>query len=179
LKRAQLYLLLPALFTLAVLSGCAYITGEAITLPVSSPAPKEIVKTSAPILQWVWSRNESGHAIIIDRRTHQQIKDVTPFDALGIIISSSDTRNPVVIDVRTPGEFANGHISGALNIDFNATSFRENVAKLDKTKLYIIYCQSGMRSAAARNIFKELGFQSVINVTGGIKELQETGFLTK
>ena len=56
-----------------------------------------------------------------------------------------------VIDVRTPGEFAEGHIPGAKNIDYRNRNFRKRIGKLDKSKEYLVHCRSGGRSAAASN----------------------------
>jgi len=164
----------PALFftlvALAVaLSGCAYITGEAITVPVSSPVTKDALKTSVSPPRWVWGGGDLGYATVVDRQTHQKIRDVTAYEAFGIVGVSSSLTNPVIIDVRTPEEFASGYIwRYTLNIDFNSPNFREDIAKLDKNKTYIIYCQSGIRSAAARDVFEKLGFQGAINVIGGM-----------
>lgn len=79
------------------------------------------------------------------------------------------TKNTVVIDVRTPGETAAGVIEGVdLFIDFNSPNFASEVAKLDKAKTYVIYCRSGGRSAAASQVFIDKGFKSVYNLAGGI-----------
>src|SRR5689334_11716811 len=48
--------------------------------------------------------------------------------------------NSVILDVRTPSEFARGHIPGAVNIDWNAKNFTENVAALDKSYIYLVHC---------------------------------------
>ena len=71
---------------------------------------------------------------------------------------SADT---VVIDVRTPGEYAAGHLEGALNIDVQASDFDSQVAALPTDGDYVVYCRSGSRSAAAASRLAELGFTSV------------------
>ena len=72
-----------------------------------------------------------------------------------------------LIDVRTPGEYTNGKINDAVNIDFFDAEFENNLNKLDKTKLTLIYCQSGGRSAKALSKMKELGFVHVLELEGG------------
>ena len=67
----------------------------------------------------------------------------------------------VVLDVRTEKEFAAGHIPGATNFNINATDFDEKLAKLDKTKSYLVHCAPGVRSARASEKMKRAGFQSV------------------
>jgi 3-mercaptopyruvate sulfurtransferase SseA len=52
----------------------------------------------------------------------------------------------VVLDVRTPEEFAAGHIAGASNVDLNSATFATAVAKLDPKLPYFVYCHSGNRS---------------------------------
>jgi rhodanese-related sulfurtransferase len=73
-----------------------------------------------------------------------------------------------VLDVRTPAEYASGHIAGAQNIDWeNPSSFSAEIAKLDKTKEYIVYCRSGNRSVQASKYLEAQGFTNVSNVLGG------------
>lgn len=77
-------------------------------------------------------------------------------------------KDTVVIDVRTPGEFAQGHIPGARLINLYDTAFSEKIAQLDKSKNYYINCRSGSRSAMACRKMQKLGFENVWNVSGGI-----------
>lgn len=72
----------------------------------------------------------------------------------------------VIIDVRTPGEFASNHIKGAINIDFYASDFKEKISKLDTSKDYKVYCRSGNRSGQSVNLMKSLGFKNVENIGG-------------
>ncbi|TNE81854.1 MAG: rhodanese-like domain-containing protein [Bacteroidetes bacterium] len=77
--------------------------------------------------------------------------------------------NVVVIDVRTPGEVQSGYIEGAdLFINLNGGSFEAEIAKLDKSKSYLVYCRSGGRSTTAANIMTQNGFTQVYNLNGGI-----------
>jgi phage shock protein E len=73
----------------------------------------------------------------------------------------------IILDVRTPAEFAEGAIKGAINIDVNASNFKEKVSTLDKEKSYLIYCRSGMRSVKACNLMAENGFNKMFNLLGG------------
>lgn len=77
--------------------------------------------------------------------------------------------NTFVIDVRTPGEVAEGYISGTKYfIDFNSGNFTAEIQKLDKSKSYILYCRSGGRSSKAASIMINNGFQQVYNLSGGV-----------
>ena len=73
----------------------------------------------------------------------------------------------VVLDVRTPAEFAKGHIEGATNIDVMAPDFASRVGKLDKSKTYLVNCAAGVRSARACKQMGELDFPSLVNLKGG------------
>jgi rhodanese-related sulfurtransferase len=80
-----------------------------------------------------------------------------------------------VLDVRTPDEFASGHIENSINVDFRNSSFQENILMLDKTKNYAVYCASGVRSGKAADVMKEQGFASVYTLEGGIKTWKDKG----
>lgn len=77
-------------------------------------------------------------------------------------------RNSIVLDVRTRNEFKSGHISNALNIDIYSSGFRDVIDKLDKSKTYLIYCQSGSRSNSALKYMKSIGFENIFHLDGGI-----------
>ena len=81
----------------------------------------------------------------------------------------------VVLDVRTPGEFSEGHIGDAVNIDFYEASFRSDLDGLDKDLPYALYCRSGNRSGQALTMMRELGFTDVRELSGGIVAWLEAG----
>lgn len=71
-----------------------------------------------------------------------------------------------LIDVRTPKEYAEGHIGNAINIDVNAPDFRQKISRLDRTKTLAVYCRSGKRSKKAAQIAEGCGFR-VIELNNG------------
>jgi len=79
-----------------------------------------------------------------------------------------------VIDVRTPAEYASGHVDGADNLDVSAATFERQLQGLDRSEEYIVYCQSGNRSAGAAEKMADLGFAEVVDA-GGILELETAG----
>ena len=79
----------------------------------------------------------------------------------------------VVLDIRTPEEFAAGHIAGATNINFRAADFEKALTALDKKQTYVLHCASGNRSTQASPTFNKLGFSSVCHLDGGIKAWQK------
>lgn len=80
-----------------------------------------------------------------------------------------------VLDVRSPEEFASGHLAGAQNIDFHDDAFQDSVAKLDKTKPYLVHCASGRRSAKTRDMMKKLGFTRIYHLDGGLTAWKAAG----
>lgn len=102
------------------------------------------------------------------------VKNVTPEEAHDLLMLSSKFVH--IIDVRTPEEYAGGHLAGAVNIDYSSADFKEIINKLDKNATYLVYCRTGSRSAAASAIMLELGFKDIYNMTGGITDWQAAGY---
>lgn len=75
----------------------------------------------------------------------------------------------IIIDVRTKGEYAGGHIKGSVNIPLNTLA--GNLGKIKKDRPVITCCASGMRSASAKSVLKSNGFKEVYN-GGGWSSLQ-------
>ena len=80
-----------------------------------------------------------------------------------------------VLDVRTPAEFAGGHLEGAQPADING-DFEQAVAALDRSAPYAVYCRSGNRSATAVAVMKDLGFTNAWHLDGGIGAWQAAGY---
>jgi rhodanese-related sulfurtransferase len=93
-------------------------------------------------------------------------------EAYELIQKHSGNADFIILDVRTPGEFAEGHIEKALNKDFYADTFRNALDGLDRNKTYLVYCRSGSRSRSALGVMKELGFRNVYNMAGGFLKWQ-------
>lgn len=83
------------------------------------------------------------------------------------LLQSSD--NIQVLDVRTAEEFAEGHIEGAVNIDYYADDFAAQLKSLDPNKQYVVHCRSGVRSGRSLPILKSAGVTKLIHLDGGIK----------
>lgn len=102
---------------------------------------------------------------------------VQPLAASDMAATMADS-NVVVIDVRTPSEFAAGHVQGALNYDVTAPAFAQQIATLDKGKTYVLYCRSGARSGRAGEQMLAAGFTRLFNA-GGFAALQAAGLPTQ
>lgn len=79
------------------------------------------------------------------------------------------TKN-ILLDVRTPEEYADGHLPNALNIDYWADDFDEKIKYMDKSRNYFIYCQAGNRSTEVTEKLIEAGFKNVVNLKDGYEE---------
>jgi rhodanese-related sulfurtransferase len=81
--------------------------------------------------------------------------------------------NTVTLDVRTPEEFNAGHIKGALLIDFRSPEFDAKVSKLDKSKIYLVYCAGGGRSALACKKMTTFNFTNLVDLAFGFTGWQQ------
>jgi rhodanese-related sulfurtransferase len=93
--------------------------------------------------------------------------------ALGLALGATACASPaepvaldadtVIIDVRTPAEFAGGHLEGAVNIDVQSPDFEALVSELNPAGSYYVYCRSGNRSGQAIDRMTALGFTDLTN----------------
>jgi rhodanese-related sulfurtransferase len=103
---------------------------------------------------------------------------LSPSAAREMIGKRSGDSGFVLLDVRTPKEFNEERIGGAVMVDYLSPSFRDEVAKLDRGKMYLVYCRTGHRTNGALKVMRELGFPNVYEFTGGITKWKEAGFPT-
>lgn len=91
-----------------------------------------------------------------------------------IAAAKADT-SAVILDVRQPSEYADGHLKGAINLNFlDSDAFAKGISTLDKKRTYYLYCRSGHRSNAAATKMHESGFK-VFDMKGGILHWTELG----
>lgn len=98
---------------------------------------------------------------------------VGPVDAQ--VLLSAPPPGLIVLDVRTPEEFAEGHLDGARMIDFQSPTFLEEVATIDRDAPIFVYCRSDNRSGQAVAAMEELGFTNMTELEGGIVAWQAAG----
>ncbi len=94
-------------------------------------------------------------------------------DAVTFQKSFQASTNAVLLDVRTPAEFAKGFIATAINMDYNNEAFENEINKLDKAKTYYVYCLGGSRSKSAADFMRSNGFKNVLELKGGILAWQK------
>lgn len=85
------------------------------------------------------------------------------------------TVNPQILDVRTPDEYAGGHIENSDNVNWLSDSFVLRTDKYDKSKPVFVYCKSGGRSLKASEKLAELGFTTIYNLDGGMLKWEAAG----
>lgn len=108
----------------------------------------------------------------------QLFEAVTPKEASTLIQKNKANPEFVILDVRTPKEFASGHVEDAVNLDYYSKTIVDDLDRLDKTKTYLIYCRTGNRSGKTFNFMKELRFQKVYHMVGGITRWLAEGLPT-
>jgi rhodanese-related sulfurtransferase len=91
-------------------------------------------------------------------------QNVTPDQAEKLL---KEKKEIVVLDVRTPEEFKDGHIAGAKNVDFQGDDFKKQVAALDKSKTYLVHCAAGGRSSRALKVLEADKFEHVYHLNDG------------
>lgn len=90
-------------------------------------------------------------------------------------LATASQSGTVVVDVRTPEEFAAGHLPNAVNVNVEDPTFDRHISSLDKSATYAVYCRSGRRSAIATDAMVAAGFTSVFNLNGGLEDLAAAG----
>jgi rhodanese-related sulfurtransferase len=103
---------------------------------------------------------------------------LSPAETKDLLGKRSGDPDFVLLDVRTRKEFDAERIAGAVMVDYNSPSFRDKIAKLDRSKSYLVYCRTGNRTNGAVKVMRELGFPNVIVFPGGITKWKEAGFPT-
>ncbi|MHC4134835.1 MAG: rhodanese-like domain-containing protein [Planctomycetota bacterium] len=96
-----------------------------------------------------------------------QVIPLTVQEADTMIAANQGSPDFVILDVRTPGEFAAGHLEDAVNIDFNSGTFDTDVGALDRIKTYLVHCQAGSRSAMATADMLAMGFGDLYDMVDG------------
>lgn len=100
-------------------------------------------------------------------KAQEEKTDVTMLSVEQAKTILAEDPDAVFLDVRTPEEFKDGHIEGAVLINLFDEDFKEQVDALDKEKPVYIYCRSGNRSQKAGNILIQMGFKQVYDIEEG------------
>ncbi len=150
-----------ALATGLVITGCSD-TNSGNSKAVNKPDRTVETSEAEAAAPEVAGGSEAG-------RQDVRLVSVNEADALAV------DPNVTVIDVRTPEEFAEGHLERASLLNFHDADFQKRLAELDRSGDYLIYCRSGNRSGQTAVMMKDLGFKKVSDVAGGIIAWGEAG----
>ena len=108
-------------------------------------------------------------ALIFNSCTNGQSSPSGPsIPAVAFSKKITDLPGAPIIDVRTPGEFSQGHLKNAINYDISKIGFENQIASLDKTKPVLVYCLTGSRSTYAVRYMQSIGFKEVYELNGGM-----------
>lgn len=131
--------------------GAGALTGCSGSMTGSGPSPVTSSTGAA-------ARAQNGSAVTVDA-----------------FAAAAQRDGVTVLDVRTPEEFAQGHLSGAVNLDVSSADFTARLLELDRTRPYAVYCHSGNRSAVAVRAMTSAGFTDVVHLAGGVTAWTEAG----
>lgn len=101
-----------------------------------------------------------------------QAQTIKKLDPQGFEKKLNESKGYILVDVRTSGEYAQGHLANAVLIDIYSDDFKSRVSKLDKSKPVFVYCKAGSRSSSAVGVFTDLGFKEIYDLSGGINAWQ-------
>ena len=104
------------------------------------------------------------------KQLKNQLNNLEPAEFARVV----EEQRGIIIDVRTPEEYAAGHLSGAINLDYFSYEFWDEIEKLDPEAPYYIYCRSARRSIRACTLMRNGGFTQVYNLEGGLVSWQES-----
>lgn len=99
-----------------------------------------------------------------------KIYHLSALEASELIKKNSGNTQFVILDVRTSNEFKQGHLAGAVKLDYYQPNFRKSLQELDKSKTYLIYCTTGYRSSRTIKMIETMGFSAIYHLQLGIVE---------
>ena len=115
-------------------------------------------------------------ALLLYKRYGQSGPDgSTPLSAVEAKAELAANPDIRILDIRTSKEYAEGHLRGALNINFMASNFARRLSELDPEATYLVYCRTGNRSARAMRVFGRQGFTHILHMSKGILDWQQQG----
>ncbi|MDN4186499.1 MAG: rhodanese-like domain-containing protein [Dehalococcoides mccartyi] len=131
------------------------------------PSKRNLIAVLALLLTFcgVFTGCDTGSAV--DDANLPSVQNISVAEAKALIDRNAVSADFIILDVRTPSEYAQGHIPGAVNLDYYA-SFEASLSAFDKTKTYLVYCRTGNRSASAARLMLDNGFAAIYNMQGGI-----------
>lgn len=128
------------------------------------------------IFFWFQACSHSSENSLNSYSSKNSLKTISPKMASDLIAKHKSNTDFIILDLRTPREFKSGHIGKAILLDYYSKTFTDELKRLDKSKIYLIYCRSGNRSGKTLDLVKKMGFSHVYNMDQGIKGWRSKGF---
>ncbi len=128
---------------------------------------KNLVVLALSIVLFSCTENSTSKAQVIENVKAEKFKELM-----------QTNENEILIDVRTPGETASGHLQDATLIDYYGDDFKQKIAMVRKDVPIFIYCRSGGRSSSAAKKMQKMGFTKIYNMLGGIGAWNDAGYKT-
>jgi len=136
----------------------------------------KIISSNIILISLLWiglvSCGKNANDKSVDQDSVSVITLISPEDL------NSANVNILLIDVRTPNEYASGHIQNSVNIDYRAENFKELIQELDKNQDVYVYCKVGGRSGSAAKMMEKMGFKKVYDLDGGISNWEKKDLKT-
>ena len=104
-------------------------------------------------------------------------RDISVQDAAALL--QNPPQGLVILDVRTPAEFREGHLPGAVNMDYFGGPFETQIQSLPKTAPVLLYCRTGNRSGSAYDVMTKAGIGNILHMNEGITKWQQLGLPQK
>ena len=131
-------------------------------------------KSSNTLLRIFGTKNIQKPALKEDTKNRQtKVRNIKVHEAKKMMDENKKSEKLVILDVRTPGEYENGCLQGALNIDIQNSNFKQTIQHLDRSRIYLVYCKSGIRSEEAITIMSKFGFENVFHMFEGMDGWQK------
>ena len=102
-----------------------------------------------------------------------QARDISVQDAAALL--QNPPEGLIIVDVRTPAEFREGHLPGAVNMDYFGGPFETQIQSLPKTAPVLLYCRTGNRSGSAYDVMTKAGIGNILHMNEGITKWQQLG----
>jgi len=132
-------------------------------------------KRSNTILLLYGTKKITKTALKNSKKLQKKYKNIKVQEANKLIEEYRKSEKLVILDVRTAKEYENGCIKGALNFDIQESNFKQTIQLLDRSRIYLVYCKSGIRSKEAITIMSKLGFENVFHMFEGIDSWEKNG----
>lgn len=167
-----------ALSALSVRAGRAATVAAALLLGLllCVPAPalaREGAPAAVPASSAQTAGTNAGAGTVANKPGVPAAGNISVQDAAALLKNAPPSL--IILDVRTPGEFREGHIPGARNMDFFGGGFELQAASLPRDAVLLVYCRSGKRSAGAAEILDEAGIRHILHMNQGFEAWKDAG----